>query len=86
MSTVLVRVEKKTHEVLRDLAKRTKRPIPAVIQKAVDLLEQHEFAQGLYDDFKRLRDEREGLDEYRAEVGAWDAAVADGLESESWQE
>ena len=77
-----VRVDKKLHDTLRDLAKSEHRPIGDVIGDAVAKYEKDKFWKGVHEDYARLRADPVAWKEYQDEVALWDSLSNDGLENE----
>ncbi len=54
------------------MAKSRKTTVVEVVHSAIDALERQEFLRGLGDDYRRLREEPERWEAYRAERQEWD--------------
>ena len=82
MSTVTVRIRQDTHRSLRELASRTGRSLPDVLEEAVETLRRQSFLQGLAADFAALRADPEAWQDELEERAAWDRTLRDDLERE----
>ena len=79
MPTVTVRIRQDTHRSLRELATRTGRSLPDVLEEAVETLRRQSFLQGLAADFAALRADPEAWQDELDERGAWDRTLRDDL-------
>ncbi|MDQ3539377.1 MAG: ribbon-helix-helix protein, CopG family [Chloroflexota bacterium] len=77
-----VRVEKKLHDTLRELAKSEHRPIGKVIEDAVAKYEKDKFWKEMHEGFARLRADPVAWKEYQDDAAVWDTMSSDGLENE----
>lgn len=77
-----VRVDKKLHDTLRELAKSEHRPIGEVIEDAVARYERDKFWKEMHEGFARLKADPVAWKEYQDEVALWDTLSNDGLENE----
>lgn len=77
-----VRVDRKLHDTLRDLAKTEHRPIGQVIEDAVTRYEKEKFWKEMHEGFARLRADPVAWKEYQDEAALWDTLSNDGLENE----
>lgn len=82
MSSATVRISPRAHQSLKELAKLTGEPMPAVLDRAIEDFRRRVFLEGLSQDFAELRADPKQWEEERSERRAWDAALADGLEDE----
>lgn len=82
MSTVTVRIRQDTHRTLRDIAVRTGRSLPDILEEAVESLRRQSFLQGLAADFSALREDSEAWQEELEERAAWDGVLGDDLEQD----
>jgi len=80
MHTATIRVSEPSHKVLRELAKRDKKPMQAVIEQAIESYRRQRFLEGLNDDFMVLRENEPEWQAELAERREWDVTVADGSE------
>lgn len=70
--TTTVRVRRPDSDRLQALAKSRQTTVIEVVHTAIDALERLDFARGLNDDYRRLRNEPELWAEYQEERRAWD--------------
>jgi len=77
-----VRVDKKLHDTLRELARSEHRPIGEVIEDAVARYERDKFWKEMHEGFARLKADPVAWKEYQDEVALWDTLSNDGLENE----
>lgn len=80
MNTATIRLSGAAHSVLRDLAKRDKKPMQAVIEDAIESYRRQRFLDGLNDDFMALRENEPEWNAELAERREWDATADDGAE------
>lgn len=82
MSSATVRISPRAHQALKELAKVTGEPMPAVLDRAIEDFRRRVFLEGLSQDFAELRADPKRWEEEQSERKTWDAALADGLEDE----
>lgn len=70
--TTTVRIRRPDSERLRALAESHQTTVIEVVHTAIDALERLEFARGLNDDFRRLRNDPDRWAAYQEERHAWD--------------
>jgi hypothetical protein len=70
--TTTVRVRRPDSERLQSLARSRQTTVVEVVHAAIDALERQEFLRGLGDDHRRLREDPERWEAYRAERRDWD--------------
>jgi hypothetical protein len=70
--TTTVRVRRPDSERLQLLARSRQTTVVEVVHSAIDALERQEFLRGLGDDYRRLREDPDRWEEYRAERREWD--------------
>ncbi|HSL81629.1 MAG TPA: toxin-antitoxin system protein [Thermoanaerobaculia bacterium] len=80
MSTATVRIRQDTHRTLREIASRTGRSLPDILEEAVETLRRQSFLEGLAADFAALREDPESWQEELEERAAWDGTLGDDLE------
>ncbi len=78
----MVRVRKRDHEILKELAEVTGESMSDLIGRAVEELRRKHFLYGLADDFAGLRVREQAWAEEGEERKAWDSALGDDLENE----
>lgn len=82
MATLTVRIDKQTHQVLRELAAQAGESMPTILDNAIAEYRRKRFLEGLNDDYAALRANPQAWQEELAERALWDVALADGLENE----
>lgn len=79
-----VRVSEASHRLLKELAERTRMPMGVALDRAI----QRSWQELLFEEAGRqwaaIQADPVARAELEAEYALWDAAVADGLEYESW--
>ena len=78
--TVMVRVSRSAHAVLRSLAEETDESLTELLDKVIESYRRAHFFAGLNDDFAALRQDKTAWEEERKEREAWDATLSDGLQ------
>ena len=78
--TVMVRVSRSAHAVLRGLADEADESLTDVLDRVVESYRRAHFFEGLDNDFAALRRNKTAWEEERKEREAWDATLSDGLE------
>jgi predicted DNA-binding protein len=80
VSTSNVRISAEGREILRELARKEKRPMAAVLEKAIERYRRQKFLEEANASYAALRANRKEWEEETAERELWDRANADGLE------
>lgn len=80
MPTATIRLSESSHRILRELAKRDKKPMQAVIEQALESYRRQRFLEGLNDDFMALRENEPEWNAELAERREWDLTASDGSE------
>ena len=78
--TVMVRVSRSAHAVLRSLASETDESMTEVLDRAIESYRRARFFEGLHDDYAALRQNKIAWEEEQEERRMWDATLSDGLE------
>ena len=78
--TVMVRVPRKTHAVLKELARDSDRPISEVVDEAVEAYRRVQFIRAANESYGRLRADGPGWQDELDERRAWDSTLSDGLD------
>lgn len=73
MKTSPVRVKARTHSLLKQMAQHQKRPIPDVLDDAVERYRRAQLFEAADVAYRRASDKKD------RELQAWDNALADGL-------
>ncbi len=82
MSSLTVRISRQSHKTLRELAKRTRRPMLAVLDEALSEYERKYFWEQTNAAYAALRKNPKEWKEELAERSAWDMTLSDGLEDD----
>jgi predicted transcriptional regulator len=80
MESQTIRVSKKTHQTLRQLAEQAGTSMTAVLDAAVKEYQSRRFWDELDAGYAALRADPEKWADYQKEIEAWDVTLADGLE------
>jgi predicted transcriptional regulator len=80
MASTTVRVTDHTHEMLRELAAATGKPLQQVLEQAVEQYRRDRFFADLHAAYVRLADDRAGWQEELDERAELDGTLADGLD------
>jgi predicted transcriptional regulator len=80
MESHTVRINKPTHEMVRELAKRTRTTMSAIIEASVREYKKIKFWEEYYAAYEALRANPEAWAEYEEEMRLWDSTLLDGLE------
>jgi hypothetical protein len=83
MPGTTVRVSESTHALLREIADRVDQPMSAVVRVALEEYRRRLFWSLADREFQALRTNSEAWQEHQEELAVWDAAAADGLDSEN---
>jgi predicted transcriptional regulator len=77
-----IRISRHSKATLRDLAKRAKKSMQAVLDEAIEQYRRDKFFEELNSSYTRLQQDRDAWKQELAERQEWDATLADGLEDE----
>jgi predicted transcriptional regulator len=80
MASTTVRVSEHTHEVLRELADATGKPLQRVLEDAVEQYRRERFFDDLHAAYERLAADRAAWRDELAERAELDGTLADGLD------
>lgn len=80
MESQTIRISKKAHRTLRQLAEEAGTTMTAILETAVEEYERRRFWEELYAGYAALKADPEKWAEYQREIEAWDVTLADGLE------
>jgi hypothetical protein len=80
MNDHAIRVSKTTHDVLRDLAARSKTSIGVIVDQAVEEFQRKRFWEEYNDGYAKLASQPEAWRDYQEEVRTWETTLDDGLE------
>ena len=79
MSALTVRINPRCHAKLREIAKETREPMTAVLEKAIEEYRRQQFLRKLNAEFALLRKNNKAWKQELKERAAWDATLSDGL-------
>ena len=82
MAGTTIRVDVRTHEMLRELLKQEHKPIGHLVTDLVARRREERFWQDLETSLDRLRADPVAWREYQDEIALWDTTSGDGLENE----
>lgn len=80
MASTTVRVNERTHAVLRELVAATGKPLRQVLEDAVDMYRRDLFFADLDATYAKLRADPVAWEEELAERALWESTLADGLD------
>ncbi len=80
MRSTTIRVSEKTHRVLQELASDIGAPMSDVVDHALELYRRQRMFVRANTAYAALRADPIASAEWDAEIAAWDATLADGLE------
>ena len=82
MATTVVRVEERTHLVLREWAKERNTSVSQIVRDLVEQAEADRFWQTMRMDYARLQEDPAAWEEYLAEAAMLEGGSMDGLAEE----
>ena len=80
MQTATIRISESSRRILREISRRDKKSMQAVLDQAIEAYRRQSFLEGLSTDFDILRENEVEWQAEKAERSAWDTALADGEE------
>jgi predicted transcriptional regulator len=80
MESQTIRVSKKTHQTLRQLAEQAGMSMTAILDAAVRDYQRNKYWEQYDAGYAALRADPEKWADYQKEIEAWDVTLADGLE------
>jgi hypothetical protein len=80
MESQTIRISKKTHQTLRQLADEAGTSMTAILDEAVRELQRKKYWEEYNAGYAALRSDPEKWADYQKEIEAWDVTLADGLE------
>jgi len=78
MQTATIRISAPAHSLLREMARKEKKPMQAIIDQALEAYRRQRFLDGLGADFATLREDAAEWTRVEAERTEWDKTLADG--------
>ena len=82
MATANIRISAQSREMLRELARKERQPMGAILERALEKYRRASFLEEANACYAALRANPDAWAEEQAERKLWDGASADGLESE----
>jgi predicted transcriptional regulator len=79
METQTIRISKKAHDTLRELAAKTNTTMAAIVEVAVREYQKRKYWEEYHAAYEALRANPEAWADYQEEIKAWDCTLADGL-------
>jgi predicted transcriptional regulator len=79
MPSTSIRIDEQALAVLRELARRQRQPVQAVLREAIDSYRREKFLEEANAAFAALRRDPDAWDAELQERQIWDQAAADGL-------
>jgi len=83
---VTMRVDKKTHRTLKDMAGTRGIPMTELLSEVVKRARQEEIIRQGNEDYARLRQDPKAWAEVLEERREWDCTLLDGLEDDPWED
>lgn len=84
MAGTTVRVSKRTHHLLRDLAARTGEPMQAIIERALEDYRRRRFFEEVNAAYAAQQRDPTAWAAEVEEQALWETTLADGLDAEEW--
>jgi len=78
MQTTTIRISEVSRRILREISRRDKKPMQAVLEQAIEAYRRQTFLVGLSADFAALSENEPEWQAEKAERTAWDITLADG--------
>lgn len=82
MASTSIRIDRTTHQKIKDIAGRENKPIGEVVADAIHRYEDEQFWRNAHAGYQRLRGDPEAWKAYQNELRDWDVTLMDGLENE----
>jgi predicted transcriptional regulator len=80
MESQTIRISKKTHQTLRQLADEAGTSMTAILDEAVSEYQRKKYWEEYNAGYAALRADPEKWADYQKEIEAWDVTLTDGLE------
>jgi hypothetical protein len=77
-----IRISPRAKATLRELAKRERKPMQAILDEAIDHYQREKFLDDVNAAYARLKTDPKAWNEELAERQVWDGTLMDGLENE----
>ncbi len=84
--TLTIRISTQARRTIRALAEKTDLPAHEIVERAVEELRRKLLFEEANAAYAALQEQPEVWNEIERERAVWDAALADGLESEDWSD
>lgn len=82
MASTTIRVDPRTHAILRELSEQEHKPIGQLVTEAVERYRDEKFWQEMEGALARLKADPAAWEDYQDEIALWDTTSGDGLENE----
>ena len=82
MATTVVRVEERTHAILRAWAEEQGKSISQIVREMVEHQESERFWRVMREDYERLQADPDAWQDYLAEAAVLEGGSMDGLQAE----
>lgn len=82
MATANIRISAQGREILRELARKQRQPMGAILERAIERYRRASFLEEANASYAALRSDPEAWAEEVAERNLWEGALTDGLEDE----
>ncbi len=83
MQSTTVRIDKKSQQMLREIAQKENESNQAILHKALESYYRHLFLKKCSDAYSALKADNKAWKNELAEREAWDIAIDDGVEEDS---
>jgi len=80
VASTRIRINRSTHEVLREMAEKEGTSSGALVDRLVEQYKEQEFRRAVYEGYRGLREDPAEWGAYQEMVRPWDATLLDGLE------
>ena len=77
--TTTIRVNERTHAILRELAQESGSPILDIAEQAVEMFRRHSLLEATNAAYARLQADPDAWSDLQQELDTWDETLADGL-------
>ena len=82
MPSSTVRINERTHQTLKELARASGKPMQAILEHAIEEERRRRFFDEADAAYAQLRADPKAWAEYKEEMALWDTTLMDGLEDE----
>lgn len=78
MQSTTIRISESSRRILREISKRDKKSMQAVLEQAIEAYRRQTFLEGLAEDYAALRENDAEWQAEKEERSEWDVTLADG--------